>query len=58
VPEREVEFAALTQAEVQTWLGPDSPAPSEQVTLAELYAIREERTLPAGRTVREVGGYL
>lgn len=52
-----VGFAPLTQAEAQTWLGPDSPAPSGQLTLAELYAIREERTLPAGRTVHEVGGY-
>jgi hypothetical protein len=53
-----VEFAPLTPAEAQGWLGPDSPAPGGQVTLAELYAIREERALPAGRTLREVGGYL
>ena len=53
-----VEFAPLSPPEAQAWLGPDSPAPSGQVTLAELFAIREERALPAGRTLREVGGYL
>jgi len=53
-----VEFAALARAEAQVWLGPDSPAPSGPATLAELYALREQRSLPAGRAVPEVGGYL
>ncbi|WP_369140917.1 DUF5925 domain-containing protein [Modestobacter versicolor] len=53
-----VEFAPLSQAEAQAWLGPDSPAPAGQSTLAELYALREERALPGGRSVHEVGGYL
>ena len=53
-----VEFSALSPAEVQAWLGPDSPAPTGRLTLAELYALREERSLPGGRSVREVGGYL
>jgi hypothetical protein len=53
-----VEFAPLTPWEAQAWLGPDSPAPSGPVTLAELYAIREERTLPGGRAVHELTGYL
>jgi len=53
-----VEFSALTPAEAQTWLGPDSPAPNGRLTLAELYALREERSMPGGRSIREVGGYL
>ena len=53
-----VEFPPLSPAEAQAWLGPDGPAPSGSVTLAELFAIREERSLPAGRQVHEVGGYL
>lgn len=53
-----VEFPPLSPAEAQAWLGPDSPAPPGPVTLAELYAIREERSLPVGRQVPEVGGYL
>ncbi len=53
-----VEFPPLSPVEAQAWLGPDSPAPSGPVTLAELYAIREERALPVGRQVHEVGGYL
>lgn len=53
-----VEFAPLSQSEAQRWLGPDSPAPAGQVTLAELYAIREERSLPGGRAVHELTGYL
>nr|WP_246405579.1 DUF5925 domain-containing protein [Modestobacter versicolor] len=53
-----VEFSPLSQAEAQVWLGPDSPAPAGRLTLAELYALREERSLPGGRSVHEVGGYL
>ena len=53
-----VEFSPLSPAEAQVWLGPDSPAPTGRLTLAELYALREERSLPGGRSIREVGGYL
>ena len=53
-----VEFSPLAPAEAQAWLGPDSPAPAGRLTLAELYALREERSLPGGRSVQEVGGYL
>jgi len=53
-----VEFPPLSPAEAQAWLGPDVPAPVGQVTLAELYALREARSLPVERQVFEVGGYL
>ncbi|MEU2351345.1 DUF5925 domain-containing protein [Modestobacter sp. NPDC049651] len=53
-----VEFSPLSPAEAQAWLGPDSPAPTGPVTLAELYALREERRLPTVRRGTDIGGYL
>ena len=53
-----VEFARLSRERAQRWLGADVPALAGAVTLAELYALREERAMVAARPVREVGGYL
>ncbi|CCG04328.1 DUF5925 domain-containing protein [Blastococcus saxobsidens] len=54
----QVEFERLSPAEAQAWLGGSTDAPERPMTLAELYAIREERTHPAHAFAQEVGGYL
>ena len=52
-----VEFDRLSRAESQAWLGADVAAPIEPATLAELYAVREERADTTDRAP-EIGGYL
>ena len=52
-----VEFGRLSPAEAQAWLGPGGAAPPRPATLAELYALREERTAPTTRAP-DPGGYL
>ena len=52
-----VEFSRLSRAEAQAWLGPGLPAPAEPATLAELYALREDREDPTDHAPA-VGGYL
>jgi hypothetical protein len=54
----QTEFLPLSTAEAAAWLGPDVPAPSRPTTLAELFAIREERQLANGAQPDEPGGYL
>lgn len=54
----QVEFGLLSQAEAQAWLGPDVAAPERPVSLAELYALREERFDDAVTREPEGGGYL
>ena len=52
-----VEFGRLSRAEAQRWLGPDGVAPTHPVTLAELYALKEQRAdLPDPADTP--GGYL
>ncbi|WP_242658330.1 DUF5925 domain-containing protein [Klenkia brasiliensis] len=51
------EFLPLSAREAAAWLGPDTTPPGREATLAELYAVREQRTL--GVTDHDTpGGYL
>nr|WP_246214408.1 DUF5925 domain-containing protein [Modestobacter muralis] len=52
-----VEFARLTHPEAQAWLGAAATAPTGASTLAELYALREERVDLTDR-LPDIGGYL
>lgn len=52
-----VEFARLAHAEAQAWLGAAATAPPGSATLAELYALREERADHSDRAP-DIGGYL
>jgi hypothetical protein len=52
-----VEFGRLSRAQAQAWLGAGRSAPPEPATLAELYALREQRDDPTDRAP-ELGGYL
>ncbi|SEL61602.1 ATPase family associated with various cellular activities (AAA) [Blastococcus sp. DSM 46786] len=53
----QVAFEPLTAAEARRWLGSGATAPEGPMTLAELYAVREDRAQdPAHR--EEPGGYL
>ena len=54
----QVEFERLSQAEAQTWLGDGAAAPERPMTLAELYAIREERQHRTDAAQAPLGGYL
>ena len=54
----QVEFELLSQAEAQAWLGPSFAAPERPISLAELYALREERAEPAVGRRLDGGGYL
>jgi hypothetical protein len=54
----QVEFELLSQTEAQTWLGPGAAAPERPMTLAELFAIQEERPDRMDRGAPEQGGYL
>ncbi|WP_346619202.1 DUF5925 domain-containing protein [Blastococcus montanus] len=54
----QVEFDLLSPAEAQAWLGGSVPAPERPMTLAELFALREERAHPADAIAPEFGGYL
>ncbi|MFP5370143.1 MAG: DUF5925 domain-containing protein [Actinomycetes bacterium] len=54
----QVEFELLSRAEAQAWLGPSFAAPERPMSLAELYALREERADPVVERQPEGGGYL
>lgn len=54
----QVEFELLSQAEAQAWLGADAAAPERPMSLAELYAVREEREHRMDPAPAELGGYL
>ncbi|WP_347057351.1 DUF5925 domain-containing protein [Blastococcus sp. HT6-30] len=54
----QVEFELLSPDEAQAWLGDGAPAPERPMTLAELYARREERVHPTEARAAEPGGYL
>jgi hypothetical protein len=54
----QVEFEPLSPAEARDWLGDRHAAPEAPVTLAELFAQREERTFVGNRSLPEPGGYL
>ncbi|RBY98177.1 ATP-binding protein [Blastococcus sp. TF02-8] len=53
----QVEFEPLSRAEAQSWLGAGATAPDRPLTLAELYALREERAGTVSRA-SSAGGYL
>ncbi|MGY1836178.1 DUF5925 domain-containing protein [Blastococcus sp. SYSU DS0510] len=53
----QVEFEALSAAEARRWLGSRGTAPEGPMTLAELYAVREDRVRDPGHR-EEPGGYL
>jgi hypothetical protein len=52
-----VEFGRLTRVEAQAWLGSEGSAPLEPATLAELYALQEQRA-DLGDRLPQPGGYL
>jgi hypothetical protein len=54
----QVEFEPLSPVEAQSWLGPVGPAPQGPTTLAQLYALSEQRAQSPGRADTEQGGYL
>ncbi|MCZ2860020.1 DUF5925 domain-containing protein [Blastococcus sp. VKM Ac-2987] len=54
----QVEFELLSPVEAQAWLGEEVVAPDRPTTLAELYALREERAHPTDPLAAEFGGYL
>jgi hypothetical protein len=54
----EVEFEPLSPAEARNWLGDDGVAPEGPVTLAELFALQEQRTYRASQHEQGTGGYL
>jgi hypothetical protein len=53
-----VEFAPLSPVEARAWLGSDAVAPEGPVTLAELFALREQRAATGAPAEHAVGGYL
>ncbi len=53
----QVEFTPLSQAEARSWLGGDL-APERPLTLAELYALRDDRADRLKPRAAELGGYL
>ncbi|TFV62317.1 UNVERIFIED_ORG: AAA family ATPase [Bacillus sp. AZ43] len=54
----QVEFEPLSPVEARTWLGGDASAPEEPVTLASLYALREQRQHLGATREPAPGGYL
>jgi hypothetical protein len=54
----QVEFEPLSSAEAQTWLGSNVLVPERPMTLAELFAVREERGERMQAREPEQGGYL
>ena len=54
----QVEFELLSQAESQAWLGADAAVPERPMTLAELFAVREERATQPDSPLPDQGGYL
>jgi hypothetical protein len=53
-----VEFEPLSPTEARRWLGADVAAPEHPLTLAELFAIREQRAGAVEYRNPEPGGYL
>jgi len=53
-----VQFMPLPVVEARTWLGDDALTPPHPATLAELYALRENRTGGGDLALPELGGYL
>ena len=53
-----VEFAPLSPAEARSWLAPGAVAPEAPITLAELFALREQRAGTGAPAEPPVGGYL
>ena len=53
-----VEFEPLSPAEARAWLGDGVPAPEAPLTLAQLFALREQRADTGARTEPGLGGYL
>ncbi|MGY2129432.1 DUF5925 domain-containing protein [Blastococcus sp. SYSU DS0617] len=54
----QVEFEPLSAAEARAWLGDDGGAPEGPMTLASLFAQREQRAQSGGRREPAPGGYL
>ena len=54
----QVEFEPLSPAEARTWLGGGLAAPEGPATLAELFALREQREFISNRLEPAQGGYL
>jgi hypothetical protein len=54
----EVEFEPLSPAEARTWLGSDAVAPEGPATLAQLFALREQRACTGAHSEPDIGGYL
>ena len=54
----QVEFEPLSPAEARTWLGGEAVAPEAPMTLAALFAQREQRTQAGARREPDPGGYL
>ena len=54
----QVEFEPLSPAAAQAWLSTDVVAPERPLTLAELFALREERAQATDSSAPEPGGYL
>ena len=54
----QVEFQALSPAESQTWLARTGAAPERPMTLAELYALKDERAEQTDFRPEAIGGYL
>lgn len=54
----QVEFEPLSPAEARTWLGGAAAAPEGPVTLASLFAQREQRVDVGDRRTPDLGGYL
>jgi hypothetical protein len=54
----QVEFEPLSPVEARTWLGGAAATPDGPVTLAELFAQREQRAYGGHRPELEPGGYL
>ena len=54
----QVEFEPLSPAEARAWLGSGVAAPEAPMTLAQLFAVREQRAEPAAVAEADIGGYL
>lgn len=54
----QVEFEPLSPAEARAWLGSGVAAPEAPLTLAQLFALREQRGDPGAVAEAEIGGYL
>lgn len=54
----QIEFEPLSPAEARSWLGDEEAAPEGPMTLAALFAQREQRTQAGTRREPDPGGYL